>query len=452
MPCRPEQIAGRREVTPAADVWALGVLLYWTLTGIQPFDGGNLAELMARIHSANAPPPSSLEPEVSPALDRVFARACAAEPGDRYPDGHAFAEAIEQALAAPEGGLRPRALAAGLAVAAVLCAGGLLFSQLRGGEVAEVPEAPAEASAPAPATTHRPPLLQVTDSSQVGAAQVHLKVVVRSAAPWVDVTCQGETQRVVPGELGGELLLTVAAEPGLNAFIVEAVDPAGQAAHPARVQVELEVWPDWYSKLPPPLRPTFPLPEGVRFGAEAGEYVNTKDRSRLVWIPMGELNEGPTVNHAAFPEGFFMGRCEVSWTQYRAFCRDTGRPRPENVVRKGARTYRAGDDQGVFNVSQHDAQAYCAWAGLRLPRNAEWEYAAAVSYNEAGRLRLCVDMDGANREWVADAIFDPARRGQRYLVRGGSHKHILTDASLSSTKVPGFVADDIGFRVARSAN
>jgi tetratricopeptide (TPR) repeat protein len=62
-----------------------------------------LAQLGGQICSAEPTPPRELCPEVSKALERVCLKALRRKPVDRYPDGEAFARAIESALAAREG-------------------------------------------------------------------------------------------------------------------------------------------------------------------------------------------------------------------------------------------------------------------------------------------------------------------------------------------------------------
>jgi tRNA A-37 threonylcarbamoyl transferase component Bud32 len=101
----PEQQRGVRELTPAVDVWGLGVTAFEMLTGTLPYTEAHRAALAG---GGRVQPPSVrlLNPTVPPAADELIRRALSLRPEDRPADGEAFAReisAIRKAMRAVPG-------------------------------------------------------------------------------------------------------------------------------------------------------------------------------------------------------------------------------------------------------------------------------------------------------------------------------------------------------------
>ncbi|HEX6585823.1 MAG TPA: Stk1 family PASTA domain-containing Ser/Thr kinase [Solirubrobacterales bacterium] len=100
----PEQAQGK-ETTARSDIYSIGVILYEALTGRVPFEGDSAVAVALKQVSETPRRPSSINPNIAPALDAVVMRALAKDPEARFKDADAFLRGLDAAERTPD---RPR--------------------------------------------------------------------------------------------------------------------------------------------------------------------------------------------------------------------------------------------------------------------------------------------------------------------------------------------------------
>ena len=126
---------------------------------------------------------------------------------------------------------------------------------------------------------------------------------------------------------------------------------------------------------------------------------NNSKFPEMIFIKGGDFIMGNNSNTKIMSEGkpehnvklsdFYIGKYEITFTQYDYYCAETGTKKPE--AEGSARGNRA-----VINVTWNDAVKYCKWLSVktgkpfRLPTEAEWEYAAkgGFAYPYSGSNKL----------------------------------------------------------------
>lgn len=90
----PEHAAGQ-EVDHRTDLFALGVVLWETLTGRRLFKRDGETQTLLAVGECDVPAPSTLNPDLPPGLDEIVLKALAKNRDDRYEDCAAFRLALE---------------------------------------------------------------------------------------------------------------------------------------------------------------------------------------------------------------------------------------------------------------------------------------------------------------------------------------------------------------------
>jgi serine/threonine-protein kinase len=98
----PEACESKREIDHRTDIYALGVLLFQMMTGVLPFDGQTMGEVLIKQVTALPPAPRGINPSIPPSVEQVLLRCLAKPPDARFPT----MQALRDALLDPEAYLR----------------------------------------------------------------------------------------------------------------------------------------------------------------------------------------------------------------------------------------------------------------------------------------------------------------------------------------------------------
>ena len=171
-------------------------------------------------------------------------------------------------------------------------------------------------------------------------------------------------------------------------------------------------------------------------GGTAPEGAKGKDGAPMVLIPAGPFTMGSNdglpaerPEHVVTLDAFYIDRYEVSMQHYRAFLVEAKHDAPPTWDDEAAETV---SDRPAVGMGWADAGAYCAWAGKRLPTEAEWEKAARGTDGRRypwGQMQPFVDIANYNRGvWVSEAVTLAGVSGG---VEGMSVRHGLKEGGRS---------------------
>jgi Protein kinase domain len=252
----PEQIRGL-SVDGPADQYSLGCILYECLTGRPPFEADLEGAAVQASADEGSPPPSVLQAGLPSALDEVFARVLAKQPGDRYNTCREFIRAargaLDDAASATLSSDSSPALAADTVEVVPALPADTVVPALPSDTVAPalpadtvIPALPADMIAPAlPADTVAPALAADTAEAAPALADDTAEAAPALAAATAEVAAPtlaaatAEIARALAGHSGKVTLVAPEPSASLPTASVSAVAPPAPAAPDTTVTSEL---------------------------------------------------------------------------------------------------------------------------------------------------------------------------------------------------------------------
>ncbi|MDH3223317.1 MAG: protein kinase, partial [Gemmatimonadota bacterium] len=404
----PEQLEGRDDVGPRADLWALGVVLYEMLTGRRPFEGRSEAETAAAILAQE---PSPLDPsgdELAAGLTSLVTDLLRKRPEDRPPSASAVIERLDALSSPSQTAHRPLYRSpvtwVGVAAAAVLIAASIILPARSRARLDAARAALPEVAALAQEGRFSEAFVAAVELEDVLSGDSALAAIIEEASDLLTI-------RTEPP--GATVWLTTfretAADGASTPWIAD--EPMGQtplvAVRVPRGDHLLLIEAEGFERVERVVSSVLSRVEALKFGQPFDIVLDVELSplgsipSEMVAVPGGEY----TLVSADAPPGatqsldaFLIDRFETTNQDYLAFVRSGGYAEPslwppdmppsalaEFVDRTGLPGPRNWSEQRfeasaarhpVSGVTWYEASAYCRWREKSLPTIFEWEKAA----------------------------------------------------------------------------